>query len=307
MDATNRWIKQFNDYTSIRGKSIPVQICHYTKFEDLKSIIINKCFWATKIQEFKDPNEGVASLKALKNIDDNFDNFDSNAKAKISNIISYDHNLKEYINRFPGYVVCFSTDINSTYMKTNFNSNDTSYGRECSIVFDTQKLLNSLSIVTKNNKIRKGIFKYGNIIYDESRQNAIVNSEIQNLWNYLYQDPTMNIDDRIEYLLRKVYYLGTYFKIPHENINLQSPKVSAQEKEYRILVNLCYDPKGIIVNLLPEEYEESNNFEKRHHINIQYGLESIDCVYVDSSDDKKELTDELHKHLIDNLKIKVRH
>ena len=63
---------------------------------------------------------------------------------------------------------------------------------------------------------------------------------------------------------------------------------------------------SFIVNLLPEEYEESNDFEKRHHINIQYGLESIDCVYVDSSDDKKELTDELHKHQIDNLKIKAR-
>lgn len=146
LDATNRWIEQFNDYTSIRGKSEPDKICHYTKLEALKSIIINKCFWATKIQEFKDPNEGVASLKALKNIDDNFD---SNTKAKISNIISSDHNLKEYINRFPGYVVCFSTDINSTYMKTDFNSNDTSYGRDCSIVFDTQKLLNSLSIFTK--------------------------------------------------------------------------------------------------------------------------------------------------------------
>lgn len=85
LDATNKWIEQFNDYTSIKGKSIPVQICHYTKLENLKSIIINKCFWATKIQEFKDPNEGVASLKALKNIDGHFD---SNTKAKISNIIS---------------------------------------------------------------------------------------------------------------------------------------------------------------------------------------------------------------------------
>ena len=93
---------------------------------------------------------------------------------------------------------------------------------------------------------------------------------------------------RIELLLSKVYYLGTYFKIPDQMKN-----ISAEEEEVRATINIAteeeLDEKGR--GSLPEKFDEGKR------INLHFDLECIEKVVIFKS---QSLNSE-EKILIDNI------
>lgn len=287
MKLQKKWLRQFNDYSSLEFDNVPKNIYHYTKYENLINIIKEQCFRATRIQDFKDTNEGTASLKFLNKYVSEIEELDEQVKRDFCNATGTDSSTKKYIYKFPGYVVSFSTDNNSQYMTEQFNSNDKSAGRDCMIAIDKKKFINSASI-DKLKSFNSHIFIGHSIVYDQNRQSEILNKEVERLWPLLEADECLDDKSRLDYLSRKIYYLGTYFKIPNKCIDGSSPRVSEQEKEFRIIVNLYNNSDVDMTEYMPKEYKSNNH---QRYIEIHFDLSSVEYIMV---------PDESYKYVLQN-------
>lgn len=292
-DPTIEAIHTYNDYSCLELRnSCTGKLVHYTTLKGCLGIIDNRLLYAKLITEFKnDENEGVVSLSnTLELINKGIIKVSEEEEKIIKQHLEKKESIKKFAEKFPTYVTCFCSNLKSDYMENRFHSDAVNEGTECKIIFDENKIYNNLYLLQKENHTRKGnCIDLRNVIYDVNEQKKILEEEIKKLWNILEVCKDLwSTERRIELLLSKVYYLGTYFKIPDP-----VKSISAEEEEVRATANIATeeetDEKGR--GLLPEKFEDGKR------INLHFDLECIEKVVIFEA--KNSNPEE--KILIDNI------
>ena len=300
------FLKQFNDYSAIYEEICESEMAHYTSFQGGEGILDSKCIYARRMEDFKiDENEGRVSLKKCYKLlkKENVVTLTKNQLEFLDRYIGTSERIEEYIKNCPSYVACFSLNIDSNYMQKKFQSdamNEKERGRNFEIVFDAKKFLDEMYILDRENNKHYCVHK-GRVIYDIVRQEEIIRQEIKALWPLLVED-SLPDEVAVEYLLRKIYFLGTYFKVPGD-------KVSVDEEELRILVDLKSDEQKKIMEL-PEILEGGVEPNKYCYIKIYFELPCIKrvCIYGDKREVSKEVESvkkkmdyDIEVHIINDL------
>lgn len=304
------FIKVFNDYSCIYNDNEIKNLAHYTDIDALISILENKELRAKSIMDFQNDDwEGRLSINKLFNmiVNDSIIAMTPNQLNILQKKIGNDDKINEFMRSIPTYVTCFSKNLESNYMKNDFVSDATngiSTGRNIVIVFDAEKLKKDMYILTPKDD-KKYCVHMGKIIYDEKRQISIIKDEAIKLWNALLADPYQLVDEeKIDYLLKKIYYIGVCFK------NADGVMVSEDEEEVRSFINLVDNRTEKFTSYLPKEFESEN--KKYKYRNIKFNIEDIQEIQIfrngDSTDEKIENVKSIIKRFIDidNHRINLR-
>lgn len=292
-DPTIEAIHIYNDYSCLkRGKSCTGKLVHYTTLKGCLGIIDNRLLYAKLVTEFKnDENEGVVSLRnTLDLINREIIKVSLEEEKIIKGKLEKKESIKNFAEKFPTYVTCFCSNLKSDYMEKKFHSDAVNEGTECKIIFAENKIYNNLYLLQKEDHTPKySCIDLRKVIYDVDEQKKILEEEIKKLWNALEKCKDLwPTERRIELLLSKVYYLGTYFKIP----NL-AKKISAEEEEVRATANIAIeeeeDEKGR--GFLPEKFDDGKR------INLHFDLECVEKVAIL----KSQNVNPEEKILIDNI------
>lgn len=302
-EATNKWMEQYNDYSCLTDYDKAGTLSHYLNVDKLKKVLESGYFWAEEILRFPDPNEGRAALHYLKeDLRSLFPN--KSEQEAISKAIpkALDKERIDFISFT--YVTCFCMEENSDYMFDKFRVKDErTQGRDCEIVFDGAKLYESMyfnyhkseDLIIK--KSGEHFIKNRLIVYSGNEWKKIVEDEVKKLWPLLTATNTHHtLDDAAERLVRKIYFLGTYFKVPSEE-----NAVSEEEKEVRILadINSLFIKHGDMSKKDNYVWEhEEGKYNDRRMIYLYYSLDSIKHIRV-----KKEKVDEAKNSIAALMKL----
>ena len=284
----DEWINQYNDYDCLQVYDGTGTLSHYCSAGNLVKILESKYFWAQDISTFDDPNEGIAVLDYLSN---NLGTLFATEEERglIQNEIV---KVQSFARCF---VTCFCLDENSHYMFEEFHNKNSSYiGCTCEIVFDGDALMNSILfhdhqrngeiIEKKNNYVKK---KY--IVYSDSQWKKIIDDEIAVLYPLLRkEDSGLNLQQTAEKLVRKLYFLGTYFKVP-----CKENSVSAKEKEVRFLADIYEQYVRLDDAAIEGGFVQAYTEGDRKVIHFHYDLGTILRIRTKNSDIYKKVKEEL--------------
>lgn len=254
MGNTQKWINEFNNFKAIYTEQPEEDaLFHSCDLKALNGICSHQYLYATDLIVFKDPNEGKLSLSKLGNLGLSYTD---NQKKYLTKHISGD-NITGILKEFPVYVCCTSRQSNQDFFFNGFHSNAIEKGADYQLELKANALREHLWIETGFGRKRSDCLRFGNIIYDESKQKAILQQELSSFWSLISKDPFLREEVKLDYLIRKCYLLGTFFKKPNAEEG-----VSADEKEFRIAVNtFCNDyVQGDIPGQLPIRDEWNHIF-----------------------------------------------
>lgn len=208
------------------------KIYHYTSPEGLLGIISNKQIFASDMLYLNDSAEGRYALELLRDIcqEDYPDN----------NILqqSVDFEIKNIMDGAPGkyysYIISFSEGDDLLNMWNYYTKGNSVEGYN--IGFDITKLAESIKLYTADVDKGKttGVLKpiHGRINYDPNKQTEKIREILHEYVEAVSDEPDADEifdSDIFRYLLvRKIYFLGLFYK---------SPKFKS-EKEYRFVYNL---------------------------------------------------------------------
>lgn len=122
-------------------------------------------------------------------------------------------------------------NLESNYMKNKFvrdATNERLNGRNIIIVFNAEKLKEDMHVLILDND-KKYCVKMGKNIYNDIEQISIIKDEAIKLWNVLLEMNDFVDAVKIDYLLKKIYYLGVFFK------NADGIMVSEDEEEVLLI------------------------------------------------------------------------
>lgn len=258
MDITQRWINEFNNFQSVyMAQPTEKELFHSCDLNGLHGILANQYFFATNLFTFNDPNEGRLSLSKLADFDLGFTD---TQKQYIREHISGDA-LTEILKEFPVYVLCTSLNSDQDFFFNRFHSDAINKGADYQLTLKAEELRKHLWIETGKGCKRSDCLRFGNIIYDGKHQQTILQDNLKSFWELISKDSCLRDEVKLDYIIRKCYFLGTYFKRPNVEVG-----VSADEKEFRIAVNTLsndYVQGGNISDQLPKG-------DKRNHIFIHF-------------------------------------
>lgn len=283
----------YNDYSCIeKNDNIGDTIYHYTKSRDAVINICNGCLWATYIMDFPkcqngDVNEGYLILRELLKL---IPEIDEQRESDVASLIGTNELMDRFINRHETYVVSLTPNGNSKRMKENYWG-DVGY----TIVFDKEKFIDSLYIITKtgNKRDENNIFKHSMIIYNNKEQQDIIAEEY---WKMMDNRDTcvtelVNVEDALEHLM----YVGNFFKTT----------IYTDEEEYRLLVNTMAHGDDNINNMLPVVKTNKHGNGDKHYIEIYFDKSSIKKVYCKGVESKKAIDHDVTEIDLDILDDKV--
>lgn len=266
------FIKVYNDYTCVSNDNEISKLAHYTDIDALISILKNKELRAKSIMDYQNDDwEGRLSINELyKMVSNNkIIEMTPNQLKILQEKVGNDDRVSEFLNSVPTYVTCFSKNLESNYMIREFVSDATNMmhiGKNIIIIFDAEKLKNDMYVLLPNNEKRYCI-NMRKIVYDEEKQISIIKNNIKKLWSAIIENTEFNDNEKIRYLLSKIYYLGVCFK------KADGVKVSKDEEEVRSFINLIDNRTGKFNSYIPKELETEDR--KYRYINIKFCIEDI--------------------------------
>lgn len=257
------WLEDYNSFDMFEeynGKTL----IHYCNSGSLIGILENKCFWASNIKDFNDPNEGKLAYEHVCN--------------NMNSIVGRNDSLekKEDFMFSKCYVACFSKDEKSEYMRKAFMSRKSDgEGRKIEIVLDARKFIDSLFCKSRTEKELKN-FRIKCIKYivgnGEVKILGSIEQYLKELWRKMKEDPLIDKAYATELIKRKAFYIGTFIKKEDEKI-----PVSHEEQEVRVLINV-FNPE--IINDKCEAYVDSHVENKKEYVNFYFDLNAIEKIIV---------------------------
>ena len=257
--ADHLWMDDYNSFDMFKDYDGRVLV-HYCNADSLLGILENKCFWASNIDDFNDPNEGKLVYNHVLN----------NIETIIGHKNSSENEVPFMFSKC--YVACFSKDENSKYMHKAFKSREADgKGRKIEIHLDTRRFKDSLFFNLKTKKeIKK--FRIKCIEYIEGNNGSKVLNSIEeylkDLWQKIDKDPLIDTAYKTELIKRKAFYLGTFIKQEDDKI-----PVSHEEQEVRVLINIL---NPVMLSDQGESYIDSHEHYGKEYVNFYFDLDAIE-------------------------------
>ncbi len=276
----NEFIKKYNDYRCVYSDNVDNigALNHYTAFIDAVKNIVNGCFWATDIFDFSDKKEGKLIFFRIIEILEEMDILNDEYKEVIRELIGDENRVEKFLSCKDVNVLSFSKNVDSQYL-WKYYAGENGYR----IIFDSEKLLNSIHFFTANNQKKKSSYvKFAKIIYGKDEQRVIIESELKGLVSVL--DYNFTVKDNMEMLLEHLAYIGNYFKrhSSYDDVGFEN------EEEFRVLVNTIKESERYhdVEELLPIHKERADG---RHYIELFFDPKAIVGIECGSEFAKTEL------------------
>lgn len=254
------WLSESNNYSYVQNDHISDEdkIYHYTSNIDALEGIVDGKLWATDLNYFRtskneDNMEGRLILTQLK---DYLEKFSNTSYAEGMHSILNSEEVNILLSRIDVYAASLSFQGLSKYLWDNYSNSDGFI-----IEFNKKKFLDTLKIFTPSGERNdKQIFKHAKIIYDEEKQKAIMQEAILKLLELLKKDICLVDKDKIWIALKKVMFLGMYYK----------QSAYSAEKEYRIIVETLSHTNERLKDALPVRESTS-----KPHIVLGFNTDAI--------------------------------
>lgn len=236
------FINAYNDF-SIIGQNVLLtgqdELFHYTSSVAALNGILSGEFFASDILCFADGKEGNLIFDRIKH----FLACEGGYNEILRTMIATKEKVEEFLKLKNTYVLSLCLNGDSTHMRERYG--------HYTIVIDHKIFFDSLHIRTGNGEIRNGnIFKRARIVYSKNEHERIIKSELQKLSGYEIQN------DLLDLILRKLMYLGNFFK---------DEEPYAKEQEYRVLLNAAEYGSHAPAYLPKRESLDENKFITRFY------------------------------------------
>lgn len=233
----SKWIHEYNDYSGIYVSAN--SLYHACDINGLSGILGNQYFWATELMKLEDTNEGKIGLEKLRSYDFHMS---EQQKKLLSNKLSKE-NIENILKQAPSYVLCTSQSLNAKFLFKDFHSGSIKKGADYIIEIEIDENEKPFYIYTMNGEKRTDCIKMGKVIYDENLQKQLFEEKINGLWDAMKNDTDLLDEYKIEYLIKKTFFLSTFFKKEIKN------KVSKEEDEIRLIIHTHSSDNNIKMKL----------------------------------------------------------
>jgi len=126
-------------------------------------------------------------------------------------------------------------------------------------------------------------------VYSDSQWKKIIDDEIVVLYPLLRKEGSgLNLQQVAEKLVRKLYFLGTYFKVP-----CKENSVSAKEKEVRFLADIYEQYVRLDDAAIDGGFVQAHTEGERTIIHFHYDLGTIQRIRTKNSDIYEKVKEEL--------------
>lgn len=238
---------KFDEYID---KNVPY-IYHYTSPNGFLGIINSGKLRFTDRFFLNDKTEGIYVLNlCIENIN-RFDFLDDKFKQVFSEKCK-ERIMQPQYDDFYVYQCCFSTDNDSLCLWNYYTKSERIKGYNIKI--DTKNLSDKI-IPTPHKKNKFPKLRYGKVVYSKEKQLEILYKTVKRFFDYYQKNNTQNVSFIIKYLIDKIMYIGSFFKMDCFEI----------ENEFRLVFELYLDDDNSYVAI-----KEKQEFFEKNGVFIPY-------------------------------------